>query len=137
MSSIVVIALELLERKDLGTALSLFNIGSTGQFASSLDLVEKEAHNLGLVDMTVIWVHLNQWLDELESYVWDAFTIDAFEHFNEVVLVDHTLIDLLIIFLQFGKHFVDFHAKQLLQIVDCNLFYKVTDLFWNTWLTLN
>lgn len=85
----------------------------------------------------MIWVDLNQRLDESESFIWDAFTIDAFEHFHEVVPIDHTLVDLLIIFLQFGEHLVDFIVKLLIQTFDCNLFYKSADLLWDTWLTFN
>ena len=82
MSSVFVIALELFEGKDFfSTAiLILFYIGPSKRFTSSLNFIEQEAYNLGLVDMIMIMVNLKQWLNECESLVWDALAIDALEH---------------------------------------------------------
>ena len=58
--------------------------------------------------MSVVGVDLDQRLDELQRGVRDSLSINAFHHLKEVVTVDHTLIDLLILFLQLSQHFEHF-----------------------------
>ena len=58
--------------------------------------------------MTVVRIDLNKRLDLCNSVLGKAFAIDTFEHLDKLITINYALINLLIILLKFGEHFVHF-----------------------------
>ena len=121
----------------MGTPLSLFDICPSCHLFLGLNLVEKEANYLGLVDVSVIWIHLDQWLNQAESAISQPNPIDIFKHLDEVLPIDHRLIDLLIILLKFGKHFVHLIFNAGLELGDRDRLTDGVDFFRNFWVGLD
>ena len=85
-----------------------------------MDLIEQEADNFGLVNVAMVRINLHQWLNQRHALISHPLAIDRLKHFDEVIPIDDRLIDLLIIFLEFGEHLVYFLADSLLQALNCD-----------------
>lgn len=83
-----------------------------------MDLIEQEADNFGLVNVAMVRIHLHQRLNQRHALISHPLAINRLKHFDEVIPIDHRLIDLLIIFLQFGEHLVYFLTDSLLKALN-------------------
>ena len=106
----------------MGSRLSLFNIRASGDFFVGMDLIQQEVNNLGLEDVAMIWIDLEQGLDQVKCLLSHPCGVDLPQHVEEVVTVNDTLVDLLIILLELGEHLVNLLSHALLQTVDGHSF---------------
>ena len=81
-------------------------------------LIQQEVNNLCLEDVAVIWIDLEQGLDQVKCLLGHSSGINLPKHVQEVISVNDTLVDLLIIFLEFGEHLVDLLSQAFLQSVN-------------------
>ena len=72
----LIITFKLLEREHLATVLSLLNRGIFSQHTSRIDLIQKEGHDLRLVDVSVVRVDLDHRLDQAEDFIREALVVD-------------------------------------------------------------
>ena len=59
----------------------------------------------------MVGIDLYQWLEHGEYLLREALPIDFLQELHEVLPINYTLIDLLIVFLQLRKHLVDLGLK--------------------------
>ena len=97
--------------------MSLLDLSTFEEFALGVDLVKQEPDDFSLINVTVVWIDLDQWLDQGECLIGDALAVDLFEYVDEVVPVDHRFINLLIILLQLRQHLVNLLIDALLQSI--------------------
>ena len=83
--------------------------------------LDKEGDNLSLIDVTVVRINLDKRLHEALCLLRKACAVNALHDFQEVITVDDALVDLLIIFLQFSEHLVDFLCKTRLKTIKAGL----------------
>ena len=121
----------------MGTRLSLFNISALTNCFACMDFIEQEIDDLCLEDVTMVWINLEQWLDQVKCLLSHSSWVNLPEHVEEVISVDDALVDLLIIFLQFGKHLVDFLSQAFLQTFQCHGFNHRQQLIRNLLRSLN
>ena len=97
--------------------MSLLDLSTFKEFAFGVDFVKQETNDFSLINVPVIWIDLDQWLDQGKCLICDTLAVDLFEYVDEVVSVDHRLIDLLIILLELGQHLVYLLIDALLQAI--------------------
>ena len=102
-SLILVVTLKLFERKDLASILRLLHVRILRQLPHAIHFIEEEEDHLSLVDVTMIRINLSQWLNHSRRALRDTLPVNAFHHFEECITINHTLIDLLIILLEFEE----------------------------------
>ena len=106
-----IITLKLFEGEDFATILRVLNLiipCTLSLIAPSDAFIQEESHNFSLINMTVVRIDLNKRLDLCNSVLGKAFAIDTFEHLDKLITINYALINLLIILLKFGEHFVHF-----------------------------
>ena len=111
----LIITLKLFEGENLGSRLSLFNIRVSGDFFVGMDLIQQEVNNLCLEYVAMVWIDLEQGLDQVKCLLSHPCGVDLPQHVKEVVTVNDTLVDLLIILLELGEHLVDLLSQTFLQ----------------------
>ena len=102
----------------MGSRLRLFNISTLANSSACMDLIQQEVDNLCLEDVSMIWINLEQWLDQVKCLLSHSSWVDLPQYVQEVISVNDTLVDLLIIFLEFGEHLVDLLSHAFLQTVN-------------------
>ena len=106
----------------MGSRLRLFNISTLADSSACMNLIQQEVDNLCLEDVSMVWINLEQWLDQVKCLLSHPCGVDLPQHVEEVVTVNDTLVDLLIILLELGEHLVNLLSHALLQTVDGHSF---------------
>ena len=117
--SMFIITLELFEGEDLAAILRVLSLSTLSSIAPSGALIQEETHNLSLVNVAMVRVDLNEGLDLIQGVLGKTIAIDTSDHFEEIITIDYALINLLIILLQFGEHFVSLLFEKTLKAVKC------------------
>ena len=99
----------------MGSRLRLFNISTLANCSACMDLIQQEVDNLCLEDVSMVWINLEKWLDQVKCLLSHSSWVNLPQHVQEVISVNDTLVDLLIIFLEFGEHLVDLLSQTFLQ----------------------
>ena len=102
----------------MAAVLRAFNLCTLSNLAPSHTLIQEESDDLGLVDVAVVRIDLDEGLDLGEGVLGEASAIDLPEHLDELITINHALIYLLIILLELGEHLVDLLFDEGLETVE-------------------
>ena len=95
-----------------------FNLCTLSNLTPSHALVQEESDDLGLVNVAVVRIDLDEGLDLGEGLLGEASAVDPPEHRDELITINHALIYLLIIFLELGEHLVDLLFEEGLEAIE-------------------
>jgi len=121
----------------LATVLRLLHRSIFCHLKLRMDLLDEESDDLGLVDVSVVGIDLDEGLYEGLGRLGDPLAVDALHRRQEIIPVDHTLVDLLIIFLQLRQHLVHFLFEERLKPIQARLLDQCSDFFHHRWLCVD